>query len=300
MKNKPIILIISIAIISILILAGTIYAYYRSSLIHLSGTIDKDFFPAFGSFVGATMGLLFSIASVILIFYTYQSQQEQLRITRNLVDRQISLSIKPELVIEDFNNYKTKTQIEGEFDGWIPSHIQGINLRIINIGIEAAQYIEYRFEFNIDDLNNYMIENIPEPLLSMTYEEGKMPINLKRVETDYGGWINIMGSQVTEKRGFLLPYKLDSSAIYVLFPYAYIIFYFYTFFGLNKGKTSFNNELKNYPKCFFYISYQDLEGNRHMKKFDLSIEYKGGSGLSTPEETTFFNIEITSKDTKRN
>jgi purine-cytosine permease-like protein len=75
-------LFIAIPIIIILLLL----AYYRSSLLNINGVLDKDFFPAFGSFLGSTVGIIISLGTILLVYYTYQSQQEQLKITRDLVN----------------------------------------------------------------------------------------------------------------------------------------------------------------------------------------------------------------------
>ena len=285
MKNKPIILIISIAIISILILVGTIYAYYRSSLIHLSGTIDKDFFPAFGSFVGATIGLLFSIASVVLIFYTYQSQQEQLRITRSLVDRQISLSIKPVLVVEDFDSSIVKPQPqpiplpdaipESEI---LPKVLQNVPLRILNVGIEAAQYIQYGFDYDIGALISYMNSHLEKPILNIEYIKEQDWVKITHAETHEEAVISLLSEQRVISKDYLLPYKASSDFLEAIFPKMYLLYYYHIIMVKFKGRIDFEGvDLENFPPCYLNAAYKDLEGRIHKKRFDVKLSYAAWS-----------------------
>lgn len=299
---KPINLLIFLSIVCFVILAGTIIAYNRSSLIHFSGQIDKDFFPAFGNFIGSTIGLILSIATVILIFYTYQSQQEQLAITRNLVNRQISLSIKPELVIQDYN-----TSTEGipqswappEFDGLMPPSLQNINLKIINVGIEAAQYIEYKFEYKINEMTDYMAYLIKKPPLSLVFKEDQEMGLLTRVDNNFQSEINLSSPLCIKKKDFLLPFKLNSTSIIVSFPYIVVAYYFYLFVTLKNETPRFDPMLVDFPACFLNISYQDLEGQKHAKKFNLLVSVAGYEGNVSPEGISNFNIIITSTEVVR-
>jgi hypothetical protein len=299
---KPIHLLIFLGMVCLAILAGTIIAYNRSSLIHFSGQIDKDFFPAFGNFIGGTIGLILSIATVILIFYTYQSQQEQLAITRNLVNRQISLSIKPELVIQDYNTLTEEippSWTMPEFDGLTPPNLQNINLKIINVGIEAAQYIEYKFEYKINEMVDYMVYLIKKPPLNLVFQPDEVMGSLTRVDNNFQSEINILSPLRIKKKDFLLPFKLNSASINVPFPYIVVIYYFYTFITLKRETSNVNSMLVDFPDCFLNISYQDLEGQKHTKKFNLLINVTGIKGNMRPEEISNFNIAITSTEMVR-
>jgi len=86
-KIKPFSIIIAVCSISFAIVIGTIVAFCRSSLIHFGGYIDKDYFPAFGSFIANMVGILFSATSMILIYYTYLSQQKLVDEQSKVFDR---------------------------------------------------------------------------------------------------------------------------------------------------------------------------------------------------------------------
>ena len=267
---KPIkIILITGVIVSIAILIFTIIAYSRSSLIHFTGYIDKDFFSAFGSFIGSTIGIVLSFVTVFLIFSTFQLQREQIKITRDLVERQLNLSIKPELIVQDFNNYYTNEN-ETRYDDLIPYAIQNISLKIINIGIEAAQYIKY-------------------------FKEGEKFFKIRKKNSEVEYFINGFSSKSLFFKDFLLPYKLEKSDLIIPFPYDYLVLYYLIFVELNKEKNSFDSQIKDFPKCIMHISYQNLEGTNYEKIFDLEIDYQGGTTLLNPEKITQFNLTIKSK-----
>ena len=292
---KPIkIILITGVIVSIAILIFTIIAYSRSSLIHFTGYIDKDFFSAFGSFIGSTIGIVLSFVTVFLIFSTFQLQREQIKITRDLVERQLNLSIKPELIVQDFNNYYTNEN-ETRYDDLIPYAIQNISLKIINIGIEAAQYIKYRFEFSIKDLNDFVIIKIQDASFEIDFKEGEKFFKIRKKNSEVEYFINGFSSKSLFFKDFLLPYKLEKSDLIIPFPYDYLVLYYLIFVELNKEKNSFDSQIKDFPKCIMHISYQNLEGTNYEKIFDLEIDYQGGTTLLNPEKITQFNLTIKSK-----
>ena len=228
--SKPLILLLVLATISLLIVSLTLYAYYRSSLLHFSGTLDKEFFPAFGSFIGGTVGLILSMASVILIYSTYQTQQKQLEITRSLVDRQISLSVKPDLVVEEFRSTRSPMEqvvATNLLDGIFPRNLQTVNVKILNIGIEAAKYIEYSFYYNIDDLLAYYADKIENKTLEFGYTDENHVVSVKIPGMGAVWGFAVISEQKIVTRDYLLPYKLNSDYFEAAFPISYLIFYYH-------------------------------------------------------------------------
>jgi hypothetical protein len=287
---------IAIAIILFLLLA----AYYRSSLLNINGVLDKDFFPAFGSFLSSTTGVVISLGSILLIYYTYQSQQEQLKITKGLVNRQIALSIKPDVVIQDY--YTTDKplneleSVEHMFDGMLPNDLHGIGIKVLNVGIEVARYLEYNFEYDVTGLIAYMNNSFSSPPLKLIYEPNKLFGEVTRIETGVVHYINILSSSQLLKKDYLMPYKLDKDYLMVLFPGFYVMVYYYILVGKFKDSIGFDTDIKDLPMCVLNISYNDLEGVKHRKKFNLKLELLGGVELLKPEQAANLELKISSAE----
>ena len=274
-------------------------AYYRSSLLNINGVIDKDFFPAFGSFLGNTAGVIISFGSILLIYYAYQSQQEQLKITKGLVNRQIALSIKPDIVIQDYyTSNKPKGEFvsaEAEFDGILPNDLDDIGIKVLNVGIEVARYLEYSFDYDITELIAYM-NNLPSPPLKVNYETGKTLGTVTRIETGMECLVNISSSRQQQEKDYLMPYKLDKDYLIVIFPNFYVIMYYYILVGKFKDSTSFDPDIKDLPKCSLNISYSDLEGVKHQKMFNLKLDLLGGAETFKPEQAHNIQLKISSAE----
>jgi hypothetical protein len=277
-------LFIAIPIIIILLLL----AYYRSSLLNINGVLDKDFFPAFGSFLGSTVGIIISLGTILLVYYTYQSQQEQLKITRDLVNWQIALSIKPDIVLQDYytSDKPTKDFISGppEFDGFLPNDLHNIGIKILNVGVEVARYLKYSFEYDVIELIDYMNKSTLSPPLNVTYKPGMNFGTVTRIETGMEQAINILSSSHTNEKDYLMPYKLDKDYLIISFPIFYVLIYYYILIGKFKDSISFDSELKDLPICSLNISYTDLEKINHTKKFNVKIDLLSGSNIFNPEQ----------------
>ncbi len=296
-------LLITAGLIAIIVLLATVYAYYKNSLIHFSGNIDKDYFPAFGSFVGGTMGIIISIVSVLLIYYTYQSQQEQLSITRALVDRQISFSVKPDLVVEEFRSTRSpmeKLLNDTQLDGILPRNLQTVNLKILNIGIEAAKYVEYSFFYDLDDLMTYYAEKINNKMLEFDYIDKNHVVAVRMPGIPKVWGFAVINEQAIVKRDYLLPCKLQSDYFEATFPTSYLIFYYQMMSDKFIGVTSQNMDepLAEFPKCYLNLSFHDLEGKVHTKRFHTEVgfagqSFKSESGIPFPKQ---WEVRITTRE----
>ncbi len=299
-------LLLVLAAISVIIVFLTLFAYYRSSLIHLSGTLDKDFFPAFGSFISGTVGLILSIASVILIYSTYQTQQEQLKITRDLVDRQISLSVKPDLVVEEFNSFNFKPQPQpiplknSNTDNEIlPEALRDVKVRILNVGLEVARYIEYKFEYDANALIVYMDTHLQKPVLKLEDFGDKGLVKITHIDTQraIAGDINFEKMKIL--KDYLMPYKLNSECLETPFPRTYLLFYYYMWFGtLKHASDGEKMPMEKFPPCYLNTSYSDLEGKIHKKQFLMNLlnigwGFRFKSDKSTEKQ---ISISITAKE----
>lgn len=259
------------SLIIALIILLTTYAYFRSSLIHFNGTIDKDYFPAFGNFIGSITGVFLSIGSIVLIFYTYQSQQKQSLLTKELIDRQISLSVKPEIFVKDYFHEQIKSTDKKflSIDKIVPIGLQIVNLNIINVGIEVAQYIEYSFKYNVSEIVDYLTNKIKKPLIRIEYKPSELfaEIILLKDGTKIG--LNVLYATRKNKKDYLMPYKLNSDSFEIPFPSFYCFAYYYATLDNVDGK----EDLEYFPKCHLEISYADLEAKKHLKKFNIEIEF---------------------------
>ena len=296
----PISIIITSILAIVLIIIFILIAYYRSSLLHLNGVIDKDFFPAFGSFLGSTAGLIISLGSIILIYYTYQSQQEQLKITKGLVNRQIALSIKPDIVIQDFRTGekppKDFVSYEPGFDGLLPRDLRDLDIKILNVGVEVARYIEYHFEYDIANLISYMSSPVAAAPLNVDYDESKMFATVTRVATGFKMWINVLSPMLTQEKDYLMPYKLNKDYISDFFPQFYMMVYYHVLVSRSINGTSRDSDMDGFPPCNLHVSYSDLEGIRHKKKFTLKIAFESGVELLNPEHASNIWIKISAKE----
>lgn len=277
MRLSPKILITIVGVIALLITVGTLIAYYRASLINFNGSINKDYLSAFGSFIGGTVGIVLSFASFILIFYTYQTQQKQLTITRELVNRQISLSIKPDIVISDFYTSdiaNDDTQNEDSSDGILPLNLQDIELEILNVGIEVARYIDYKFEYNPIDLISYLNTHFTKLEIEIEYSLGSQFGEVKHIETEKEMSINMLSPNEPRQKDHLMPFKLAKDKMLVFIPYFYVLAYYYCIREMFKSDKfpQKNLTLDNFPSCLLKISYLDLEARKYEKTFDIKID----------------------------
>ncbi len=92
---KPI--LITLSFVGLIVISLTVYIYASHSHIHWLNDIDKDMFGVFGEFMGGVVGTLFGIITTILVYLTYTAQQKDVIETKKLLQKQIDLSIKPDL-----------------------------------------------------------------------------------------------------------------------------------------------------------------------------------------------------------
>ncbi|MDF9795044.1 hypothetical protein OKW21_000307 [Catalinimonas alkaloidigena] len=76
------------------IIGVTIFIYYKQGLIDFEGEIDNETISGFGTFLGGFVGTIFSGVAVFLVFLTYLSQKEELRLTRQEMESQNETLIK--------------------------------------------------------------------------------------------------------------------------------------------------------------------------------------------------------------
>lgn len=277
MRFTPKVMIVIVAIIALSITAATVVAYYRSSLIHFNGSINKDYLAAFGSFIGGTVGIILSAASFILIYYTYQYQQIQLTETRKLVNRQIALSIRPDLVVNDFymsDEIDHDTKNDQEFDGILPPQLQYIQLEILNVGVEVARYIEYRLEYNITDLISYLNTHSSNQEIKVDHALNSIFGKVQRVETGEEIHVNMFSDTQIRKKDHLMPFKLSKDKLFISLPYFYSVSYYYSLLGKFKSNNSpkIDLSLDDFPRCLLKVNYLDLEAKKYDKTFDIKTD----------------------------
>jgi cell division protein FtsL len=167
--SNPLVLIIIVCAISAFIIIGTLIAYDRSSLLHLSGYIDKDYFPAFGSFIASLVGILFSATSMILIYYTYQSQQ------RLFVEQTKAINEQQKVNKRDYLRYvdSIRPLIELQFIGQ-PTSLEG----------EFMLTVKENSTYEIDVKNDTIIPVSLNPsVIHRTYLNKNTPIKFKYSRT---------------------------------------------------------------------------------------------------------------------
>lgn len=72
-REKRIVFLFSI--LGIIILALTVFNFYRQGRISFFGDIDHEYLSAFSSFLGGTISLLLSTAATYLVWMTLKTQR---------------------------------------------------------------------------------------------------------------------------------------------------------------------------------------------------------------------------------
>jgi len=114
-NNKPFLILITVSVISLLILIGTLIAYQRDSLLNFNGHLNKDYFPAFGTFVSSVIGILFSGATTILVYFTYLSQQKLINEQTKVFNRDYIKYIDSIRPLIELRFVGTPTSFDGAF-----------------------------------------------------------------------------------------------------------------------------------------------------------------------------------------
>jgi len=78
----------SFAVIGVFLLIFLIYKLWKQEDISISGKIDLQKMSALGDFAGGFVGIFFTIATVSLVWLTYQEQQEELAETKQQIQIQ--------------------------------------------------------------------------------------------------------------------------------------------------------------------------------------------------------------------
>lgn len=110
---------------------------------HFNFSTDISFekINSIGGFIGGLIGAFFSIVAVILLYYTYRTQKEELQKTIGIANEQ-SETLKVQ-------------QFESTFFNLIENlHLIIDNLRSNDINMSGNRYLEYLMKSFIDSMNN--------------------------------------------------------------------------------------------------------------------------------------------------
>lgn len=260
-------LIIIFAFIGIATFVATIRVYLIHGHIYLWTDIDAEKFSAFGEFIGGVVGTIFTIIATILVWQTYQSQKEELKLTRHLIEKQTEVAYKPDLFLKDT---ELELQVKLEKDeytliGFKTPHENQPKVKLVNIGIEAAKRIELSWDYDLEDIASFL-----EPV------SDKIQIEIENFDKEIEGSFVIEGDEsiiYADKpinTDFVLPYRSDDDSKIIELPYEFSFLICHTMiayycYKLYKQQTT----PVEFPKLYLIIKYEDLLKTTHIKKFEM-------------------------------
>lgn len=288
-RKSLIYILIALAIVGILVISITIIIYYKYSHIVWFNDIDKDLFGVFGEFIGGVVGTLFSIVTTILVYLTYKSQQSDIIETKKLLQKQIDLSIKPDLYFTnssfygfskicsngigyalDFSNQR-KGNDKNIYD------IGSVSVDLVNIGVGVAKNIEFYWEFELKELQKYLQDNYPtNPLTIESIDKNFVEFKISGLNDS----IHMGQPYYKTKRRFdiLLSYKESSLKLQIPFPLPYLICYSIAIQLSILGRLNNLNvytALEDFPKCKLHLTYKDISEKSHKKTFNFLLSGHG-------------------------
>ncbi len=266
-------------VIGFLTIVGTFFIFWLHSRISLWADIDKDTFGILGDFIGGIVGTLFSIAATILIWITYKSQKLELKETRNLLEKQIKISYKPEICIRDkyvranvinfsngdpvsFNIENSGTEENRQYD----------HFSLINIGVAPAKYVKYRWDFDTLECLNFLSEHEGNHTINLKLDNGGHSLNVYTNDEEFGHHFFITPLLAFQQFDVLLPYKelTDEKSLPLPFPYTLLLLL--SFERMKNEAVVFDFPHQAFPPLRLHICYQDIESNNHIKIFNINIE----------------------------
>lgn len=272
-----------------MIISITIIIYVKYSHINWFSDIDKDFFGILGEFIGGVVGTVFSMITVILVYLTYSSQQKDVIETKRLFQKQIDLSIKPDLYFTnssfygfskmtsdgqgyalDFSNHRKSTD-KSIYD------VYDVSVDLVNIGVGVAKNIEFYWEFELGEMQSYLQDNYSNNPLTI----GSIDKNFVEFKIDGIKDSTYLGQPIYKtKRRFdiLLSHKESSLKLQIPFPEPYLICYFIAIeLSILNRLNNLNSymALEDFPKCKLHLTYSDISEKVHKKTFEFLLTGHG-------------------------
>ncbi|MCF2516041.1 hypothetical protein [Dyadobacter sp. CY351] len=263
------------------------------------GDIDHDYLSAFGSFLGSTVGLLVSTAATYLVWMTLKAQREDIAGVKAMAQKQIDLSLKPDLYILDEEVVgHVSLASNGRYYPWtilsVPSNSDKDlpQVSLVNIGIGAAKKITYKWDFDLTRIAAYI-----------NTADGGIAINLRARNalqitlSETVGGVFISTPYLSENQlDIIVPYRIGDSYKRIPIPYPYLLSFYLTVYlmleSAEKKTLSEDHLLENFPQCILSISYMDALNNTHKKQFTLVLKEAIGSMVKTSGANPAFSGKI--------
>ncbi|WP_461452426.1 hypothetical protein [Mucilaginibacter sp.] len=303
-------LLIFFAITGCTVLIITLIIYYRYSHILWFKDIDKDYFGVLGEFIGGVVGTLFSIITTILVYITYNSQQKDVIENKRLLQKQIDLSIKPDVFFTNsiFYGFSRVTDT-GEcyaldFSNNAKAMTEGINYYVsvdmVNIGVGVAKNIEFKWDFNLKEIQTYLQKNYENnPVIIEGIDNPFVELNINGIKDKI-----VLGQpyyQVKRRRDILLSHNDSASKFQIQFPLPYMILYFIAIrLSIKNRKNNLNSfmALDDFPICKLHLTYADISSEKHVKEFNFLFSGLGSFALKPKESEIMLSYEVFAHETE--
>ncbi|RVU01093.1 hypothetical protein EOD41_10795 [Mucilaginibacter limnophilus] len=262
-------------LISIAILFTTVAVYVIDGRLNTNGEINADALSAFGTFVGGLIGTLLAGVTLWVVFLTFESQKEELIATRELLDEQIKLSYRADLVIK--NTFWSVLAYVNNSDGnlypTITSHHDN-SILIVNPGNGAAKQLQYTWILDMVAIDNFLKTY---STLSYHIKEDKIIFYDKYINKQFEI------KHLTGRIELLLPYNTGSEGHFINIPLAYLYCLVYGFkHWTEKNKSgTLSTQLPTekffdiFPKAKLKINYLNKIGTAESKTFKIEVHSDG-------------------------
>lgn len=282
----------------IVILILTVFNFYRQGRISFFGDIDHEYLNAFSSFLGGTIGILLSTAATYLVWMTLKTQREDIREVREMAQKQINLSLKPDIYMlnEVVSGHLTQGS-DGKYYPWNISSepfnldSQNIEFRLVNVGFGAAKKVFYKWEFDIRELANYINERLPNKFITVE-SENVLKVNLNEMA---GGYF-LSSPYLTENHiDIILSGQGAGSFTKIRAPYIFFFCYYlaiYLMLNQQEKKPDMEKFSINFPKCHLRLTYLDVADNQHTKRYYINMEGALGAVVHMSEVIPAFKGTI--------
>jgi hypothetical protein len=177
----------------------------------------------------------------------------------------------------------------------------GVNMDIFNVGFAVAKGVEYEWSFDLNGIID-MIHKSNKLGFFHIYSQNILKISVPQVGYTH---THVIANQLRKENiNYILQASVDKTPTQIMIPSSYLdLFMIYACNELEIFETeksddkifrTFNVDFDNFPPLEIDISYKDLQGKKHSKKFKIIpnlYSLKAAKSI-TKEKNNFGNLVL--------
>ncbi|MES2284045.1 MAG: hypothetical protein V4547_00070 [Bacteroidota bacterium] len=180
-------------------------------------------------------------------------------------------------------SYSTEEIKDGDDSSWSNS----ITIDLYNLGFAVSKAVEYKWDFDINEAIEQIHSTNRAKYFNVNYQKG-LEISVPSIKYQQ---FHMVGNQLRKGNiNYILPSSIEKIPAKIIVPSCYIdlyIIFLMNALGYYEEKKDDvqqrNIDLDNFPPLILTLTYKDLHGKTHSKKFKLQFSF---STITSPENLT--------------